>query len=94
MLGLTTTRHLRAVEAQLTARLNEAYTSAELERRRLERARANAQKNLRGRLDRVLRALAATRHELATSDGALHIVSEALVDRRHHTAATTARSSR
>lgn len=93
MLGLTTTRHLRTVEARLTAQLTLAYTSAELERRRLERARAKDQKHFRGRLDRVLRALAETRHELATSDGALHIVSDALVGRRHHATAGPARSA-
>ncbi|MFC8676755.1 hypothetical protein ACFUEN_29220 [Streptomyces griseorubiginosus] len=76
MLGLTTTRRLRAVEKQLAR----AYLSAELERCRLERARARERKNLRGRLDRVLRALAAERRRHATSDGALLLVSHRLID--------------
>ncbi|WP_019060032.1 hypothetical protein [Streptomyces prunicolor] len=83
MLGLTTTRHLRTVEARLTDQLTQACTSAELERRRLERAHTRERTNLRGRLDRALHALAATRHELASTNGALRIVSEALIDQRH-----------
>ncbi|MFI5880892.1 hypothetical protein [Streptomyces sp. NPDC051554] len=82
MLGLTTTRRLHTVQAQLTAQLTQAYVSAELDRRRLERARSRERKNFRGRLDRALYALAAVRKELATSDGALRIVSECLVDSR------------
>lgn len=88
MLGLTTTRHLRTVEADLTARLTTAYTSAELDRRRTERAAARERHNLRGRLDRALRTIATNRRDLATSDGALRLVSECLVD-QHATTGTS-----
>jgi len=82
MLGLTTTRHLRAVQAGLEQQLTQACLSAELERCRADRARARERKNLRGRLDRALTALAATRGELTTTRGALRRVSEQLLDQR------------
>jgi hypothetical protein len=77
MLGLTTTRRLRAAEA----RLNRICLSAELERRRLERAGDRERQNLRRRLDRAVRVLAETRADLATTAGALHHVSRALIAR-------------
>ena len=94
MFGLTTTRHLRAVEAELHRALTEAYTAKELERRRCERAMSRDRIRFRGRLDRALRAVAATRRALAISDGALRIVTERLVDQQHSTTGTTIGSSR
>ncbi|MGW0800327.1 hypothetical protein [Streptomyces sp. NPDC002692] len=80
MLGLTTTRHLRAVEADYTARLNQAWTSAELERRRADRTIAAQKLAYRRRLDRALKAVKATRQELSNTAGALRRVTERLVD--------------
>ncbi|MGW2501875.1 hypothetical protein ACWCXL_12285 [Streptomyces sp. NPDC001588] len=87
MLGLTTTRHLRAVTAGLEARLTTAYLSAELDRRRLERARARERANLRHRLERVVKAHATARKEQARSAGALRVVSELVVDQHSGAAA-------
>ncbi|WP_329141035.1 hypothetical protein [Streptomyces sp. NBC_00670] len=82
MFGLTTTRHLRAVEARWQQRYNDACTTAELDRRRLERAAARTTDNLRHRLTRVITALATARRDLASSDGALRRLAEQLVDER------------
>jgi hypothetical protein len=82
MLGLTTTRHLRAVEARWQQRFNDSCTAAELDRRRLERAATRTTSNLRRRLTRAVTALATARHDLATSDGALRRLAEQLVDER------------
>ncbi|MFJ8006157.1 hypothetical protein [Streptomyces fagopyri] len=80
MLGLTTTRRLRAVEADYTAQLNQAWTSAELERRRADRTIAAQKRVFRRRLDRALKAVAATRKDAARAQGALRRVTERLVD--------------
>lgn len=82
MLGLTTTRHLNAVRTSLEQQLTRACLAAELDRARTDRARARERTNLRRRLDRAVAALAATRRELSTTQGALHRVSEKLLDQR------------
>ncbi|MFI1535495.1 hypothetical protein [Streptomyces anandii] len=83
MLGLTTTRHLNAVRADLEAQLTAACLSAELERRRSERAWSRERTNLHGRLERAVRALSATRHDLATVSGSLRLISAQLLERSH-----------
>ncbi|MCI3277573.1 hypothetical protein [Streptomyces cylindrosporus] len=82
MLGLTTTRRLRAVQAGLQEQLTQTCTAAELEQRRLGTALEQQRQNLRGRLDRALSALAATRRDLSTANGALQLVAEQLLDQR------------
>ncbi|MFJ6085090.1 hypothetical protein ACIQI8_27150 [Streptomyces sp. NPDC092369] len=82
MLGLTTTRHLRQVTADLHAQLTDACATAETEQRRLSDAKARETAALRRRLHRALTALATTRRDLTTANGALRRVTENLLDRR------------
>ncbi|MFJ4787634.1 hypothetical protein [Streptomyces sp. NPDC088794] len=82
MLGLTTTRHMRQVTAELHAQLTAACAIAEREQRRLGNAKARETAALRRRLDRALTALATTRRDLTTANGALRRVTENLLDWR------------
>ncbi|MET7944412.1 hypothetical protein [Streptomyces sp. NPDC005302] len=80
MLGLITTRHHRAVVADLEERLTKAYTSAELDRRRHDRQRNKDRKHYRGRLDSLIKGVVRTRKELAAANGTVRRLAEQLVD--------------
>ncbi|MFJ8798457.1 hypothetical protein [Streptomyces sp. NPDC102487] len=80
MLGLTTTRHHRTVVAELEERLNKAFVSAELERRRHDRQRNKDRKHYRGRLDSLIKGVVRTRQDLAAANGTVRRLAEQLVD--------------
>ncbi|WP_369043430.1 hypothetical protein [Streptomyces sp. Midd1] len=80
VLGLTTTRHHRAVVASLEAQLEQAFVSAELNRRRHDRQLNKERKNYRGRLDHLIKGVVRTRKELAAANGTVRRLAEQLVD--------------
>ncbi|MCX5601577.1 hypothetical protein OOK29_25845 [Streptomyces phaeochromogenes] len=82
ILGLTTTKRLRAVQAGLEARLDDAFLSSELQRRRTERKAARDQATLQDSLQFALLLAVAAGRQLSTTEGALRLVSEKLLDER------------